>query len=264
MLAFSLFQTFISCWGTVSHNEIGIHSFRILSSDKITASSFYQGQNAQFHHIISKGFVDPDWEEKKMGTHYYIWPGPVENHGQYFKNAFFSFSRESARTRLENHYSQAISDYCAGLKEGAFLHLGRACHYLQDIACPPHAGGIQYTIIGPNDHAMYESFIDSIVSQEEFHSQTAVEHYGELDDDHLGYTLNEISKRSAQYVNFVKSRNETKYLMTIDMIGMSDEYTAVLLEKFARDVQECEKMDNQTVPITRHIRNIPVATKSSL
>ena len=94
-----LLVSFASCWGTKTHHKIGENTFRILSNDKPEGANFFFffaiAIIVSYH---SPGLVDPDWTEKAAGTHYYVWPGECENTGQYFKNAFISLSKESART----------------------------------------------------------------------------------------------------------------------------------------------------------------------
>ena len=239
-----LLVSFSSCWETSTHVSIGANAFQILNNDKPEGADFYFSQSSSLLNVVKKGFIDPDWEEKATGTHYYVWPGECENNGQYFKNAFFAFSRESARTRLENHYREGVNDYCNGNIESAFLHIGRACHYIQDIGCPAHSGGIQYPIFGTNHHKLYENYIDGVNQPK---AETAAELYGVMDNGRIGYVLNDLAQTTGRLAPNVKSQDTKKYDETLFTVPLSAQYTAVLLDMFARDASKCKlNMQNQT------------------
>lgn len=255
-----LFVSFSSCWETPTHTSIGNNAFEILENDKPAGAELYFSKPKEMIEIVKKGFIDPDWEEKATGTHYYVWPGDCENKGQYFKNAFFAFTSQSARTRLENHYREGVIDYCNGKVESAFLHIGRAGHYLQDIGCPAHAAGIQYPIFGTNHHRLYEEHIINVDLPK---AETAADKYGQMDDGRLGYVLNDMAEKAGRFGKNVKSRNHELYEQTLVTVPMCAQYTAVLLDMFARDALRCKVgHENQSTPLSPKMMEIHTSGES--
>ena len=148
----------VKAWGTTTHDALMEKGLNLVQIARPETQNFYT--ISMDIDMLYQGVKDPDWEEKARGSHYYVVPIRLkENKGQYYGAArFHKIGSGTARTRLEKHYKQAIELYKKGDYKQASLHLGRACHYLQDICCPPHASGIQYPIIGKNHHAQYETY----------------------------------------------------------------------------------------------------------
>jgi len=233
--------TTLICWGSTTHSSIGSHAFTLLTNDKCSTASFYSKTNSKYKSKMSQGFVDPDTVEKAAGTHYYVYPGHGKNTGQYYKPAARCPSGESARTRLEKHYKLALKYYTSN-KNDAFLHLGRACHYLQDIGCPPHAAGIQYPTNpkATNYHALYESYINSVVKSVS-HAKTAKSKYGTMNGKQWGIVINDIAKDAASYKKDILTTSHDKYKLTYPCIRESEIYTAVLMDKFAKEAKAEKK-----------------------
>lgn len=235
MLGFAISS--ILCWGGTTHSSIGSHAFTILTDDKTSTATFYSKTNSKYKSKMSQGFVDPDEVEKAAGTHYYVYPGSGKNTGQYYPPAPNCPSKESARIRLENHYKLALK-YYPSKKDDAFLHLGRACHYLQDISCPPHAAGIQYPSDpkATNYHKLYETFINNNVKSIP-HAKSAKSKYGSMNGDQWGIVINDIAKNAASYKSDVLTTSHDKYKATYPTIKQSEIYTAVLMDKFAKEAK---------------------------
>ena len=158
-MLFVALASFAFSWKAEEHQFIVKNALAILKAEKPEVYKFYN--NAYWKKIVS-GSWDPDIFEFKSGTHYYVYPGEgTTNVGQYYKNGNRTSSKESARTRLEEHWQYALNNYEQNNLKDAFHEIGRACHYLGDISCPPHAAGIQYTLnpfSSKNYHAKFEKY----------------------------------------------------------------------------------------------------------
>ncbi|EAX94091.1 phospholipase, putative [Trichomonas vaginalis G3] len=143
----------------------------------------------------------------------------------------------SARIYLEEHYANAVSNYEKGNIIRAFHQLGMACHYLADCGTPPHTAGIQFPLnpLAPNPHHVFEKYVDKHC--DEYNATSAIGLYGSLDDAKLGYTVNYMAKKSSSYKDVVLSMDPLQYPKALPVsLGISQQYTAVLLEKFYRKV----------------------------
>ncbi|KAH0787820.1 phospholipase [Histomonas meleagridis] len=234
---FTLLFGFALSWGAKSHRSLATHALAILKKDKSSVYNFY---HVDAWSQLYTGCVDPDKVEAASGTHYYVYDGK-ENTGQYYSNAKRHASDESARTLLDKHYANAVKSYKAGDVNNAFLEIGRACHYVGDISCPPHAAGIQYPVLSifTNYHKLFETYANSVMPTDEskYHATTAKSYYGTFDGNKMGVTLNDLAKRAANQKDNVKTKTESKWDQGIVATSKYGEiYTAVLLEKFYREV----------------------------
>ncbi|KAH0788019.1 phospholipase [Histomonas meleagridis] len=234
---FSLFVAFALSWGSKSHKSIASHTLAILKKDKPDVYTFY---HVDAWSKVYQGSYDPDKVEAAAGTHYYVYDGKV-NVGQYYPNGERHASDESARTLLEKHYDKALAAYRDGDVENAFLEIGRACHYVEDIGTPPHAAGIQYPVDPKetNYHKIFETYANGVMptTDSKYHALTANNYYGLFDGEKMGYALNELAKTAASQKDKVITTDETIWDEAIVATAkFSEIYTAVLLEKFYREV----------------------------
>lgn len=236
----SLLLSLTLCWGAKSHRSIVNSARAILSTDgRTSAHRFYS--NKQLWAELLTGSTDPDSLEAAMGTHYYVYDSSSPNTGQYYRNAFRHISKSTARTLLESHYLNAIRNYTSGATATAFLELGRACHYLGDIGCPPHSAGIQYPLLSfmTNYHKLFESHAKTVMTSGDarFHATSAAGYYGSFDTATYARSINDVCRIAASQKANVKTTDEAKWEVGIEHgAKVSEIYTAVLLEKFYRDV----------------------------
>lgn len=264
-MIFSFFIILISSWSTQTHRNILQHAIMIIQKDQRPSYNFFVEQHPEELERLRIGAVDPDWEEKATGTHYYIYPGKGENTGQYYKNAFIAFSKSNARTRLEEHYQAAITYFCSGDFSNAFHQLGRSIHYLQDISCTAHSAGIQYRIIRTNVHAVYEDFADTLTSRPELvevHASSATSTYQIFASQPIGIILNDLARLTSQYKDLVESNTETNFEVAVqNTVPLSEQYTAAFLDKFYLDTMKCGQRSNATVsaqPIPQELGIMPL------
>ena len=242
-----LFVPNASAWWTETHEVITKNSVNLLSLDRKKSANFYEENESKLD-FLYRGCVDPDFGDEAInGTHFYVCPdGKFENHGQYFKNACNCFMSQvfasvelSARTRFEEHYETALYLYKRKEKSSAFLELGRACHYLQDIACTPHSAGIRTRIIRKNVHEDYEKYVEYNLYNLN-NAYTAYNVYGYVYGQKIGVVLNNLSIISSSYKNDLLSADEEKYReIANDTLPLAEQYTAAVLNKFACDVLYC-------------------------
>ena len=237
MFSLFIFETF--SWGSKSHTSISNQTFEILKNDKKEVYNFYMNTNSKYISTFLTGTVDPDTVETGAGTHYYVYPGTgTINIGQYYPNAERHSSDESARTRLDEHYDSALDYYKDGDLKNAFLHLGRACHYLQDIGTTPHAAGIQYpTDESTNYHKLFETYANKVIpTTASLHVKTS-SYYGKLNKLTFGIYLNKLCASAASYADKVTTESEDKWMEAIKAtVPLCEEYTAAFLVKFYNDV----------------------------
>lgn len=238
---FWIFAGVAHSWGTSTHEKITKKAFQLLGDDKPEASAFYLKRFAQYRPQIAAGAVDPDWTEKAMGTHYYIYPGSGKNKGQYYKGATLTLNPGvTARTRLEEHLSSAKTQFCTKNYLTAFLELGRALHYLEDIGCPAHSGGIQYRVIRKNVHALFEELVDRSRIKE-FRIVSNENVYRDFETRDLGWILNDLSMKAWMYRNDILGGTEEGYMTAGHAtVPLSVYYTTAFLDMFYKQVKDCE------------------------
>lgn len=235
-----LFAVLISasfCWRAQEHKFIVKNALSILRYEKPDAYKFY---NTKYWNKLVSGSWDPDIFEFKTGTHYYVYPGDnTINNGQYYKNGNRTSSSESARIRMEEHRQLALNYLTNGDMKNAFHEIGRACHYLGDISCTPHAAGIQYplNIFATNYHAMYEKYahIAENSGDKKYISTTAMGKYGIFDGAAFGYSINDLCRLAAIHKDKILSGDEAEFdkALTATM-PIAQAYTACFLEYIYR------------------------------
>lgn len=214
-------------WGTSTHGDLLREACDALRADgKNEVVSFY---DVGYRKLIY-GAQSPDWEESIPGTHYYVCKDKPSKNGGYYKNANGNYSR-SARTRFEEHYSTAINQYKNGNNIGAFESLGKAIHYLCDIGCPAHSGGIRYPIIGENKHANFETFGDKYCKK--YMTNSAIELYDHVLHSDFTTILNELGEATSAYKFAVEEASGTSFCVALEKtIPLSQQYTAAILNRF--------------------------------
>lgn len=125
-----------------THSFILAHAIEIFEYDgKFEVTNFY----VNYLDTLSKGVKSPDYDNEEAfdGTHYYIYDEYEVNNG-YYKNKYNTGGKYSisARTRFEEHYTASINLYKNKKIRQSMDELGRALHYLQDVASAPHSLGI--------------------------------------------------------------------------------------------------------------------------
>ena len=238
---FFAFSTLSVSWAFGSHIAIGSHALDLLQQDQRPAYNFYVKENEDYLTKLKRGFWDPDILEFGSGTHYYVWPGNgTVNVGQYYPMAERHSLNYSARTRMEEHYQNALDDYKEGNIKKAFLNLGRACHFIGDISCPPHAAGIQYPLnpLEYNYHHHFESHASKIMKQDGndwAHATTASDVYGKLSDP-WGVEINNVCETAARQHDNIITKDEEIWNNAIQVTGpLAERYVATLLDKFYQD-----------------------------
>ena len=239
-------------WGTTTHDSLMSKGLALVKVARPEIRNFYT-INIDMERL-HQGVTDPDWEETALGSHYYVVPKiSRENKGQYYGSPLFhKVGSGTARTRLENHYKKAIELYKKGDSKQASLYLGRACHYLQDICCPPHASGIQYPLIGRNYHADYEAYCDNLSYSSKYEENIMDEREIEGLSTNWGLVINNYAKIAASYKKAVLSGNKNEWEASFkDTFKLSQRQTAALLINFYQDIQKEENMKQSAKALTK-------------
>lgn len=229
-------------WGTSTHGDLLDNACDILCNDgKDEIVKFYRDHE---YDTLRYGTQSPDWEEAIPGTHYYICTKDKSEYGGYYKNANKHYSR-SARTRFEEHYSTAINLYKNGYIKNSFKSLGKAIHYICDIGCPAHSGGVRYPIVGENKHANFETFGDK--NCKKYMTKSASTIYDHVLYSNFETILNELGKETSRYKFAVKEANNTSFGIALEKtIPLSQQYTAAILNRFFIEAND---------PSTQYIKN---------
>lgn len=228
-------------WSAGSHTTIGKRAWDLLRADARESANFYERYSSHKTAFLF-GIVDPDFLEFASGTHYYIYPGAgTVNVGQYYPMAPRHSKNYSARTRMEEHYQKALNEMKEGNVGKAFKQLGRAGHYLGDICCPAHSGGVQYptNIFDTNYHKLFESYASKAMKKDDtnLHTETASDVYHKLDGD-WGVELNEACRIAAEQKDNVVTKDESKYdAALLVSTPLSEKYLAALLDRFYYDTK---------------------------
>lgn len=155
-------------WFSAAHKQLTEEALDLLEREgKLKQLAFYKPYSEQ----LMKGCVDPDLDgdpDKGSGTHYYSVALPkgkaLPQKDGYFPNRLGSYSR-SARTSMEENYAAALLLFRAGKTEQSMYALGRAVHFLEDVACPVHTANMQYKKKPNNPHYAFEKLANTIVGK---------------------------------------------------------------------------------------------------
>lgn len=225
-------------WGGDTHRYILAQALEILKTDgKDDIATAYTDQaNEGVNASIYAGITDPDEYEKIIGTHYYLVRGKSKD--GYYKNRNGNYSR-SARTRFEEHYSEAINQYFNGHEDAALLSLGRGLHYIGDMGCPPHAAGV-IALDSLTGHTPFEHYVNGNLP--DISKTSASDLYTKMQESDIGPLLNKLGKVAASKVHKwdryfffwgIEKKSNAK-----DTVSESAKYTAAILSKFYHDVND--------------------------
>jgi len=101
--------------------------------------------------------------------HFYQADPNIKNN-LYEKN--YCGTSDTAKSRLETHYNNAVNYYKAGDKATAYGELGMALHYLEDLCNPHHA--INATSVNSSNHNSYEYWVDLNCVGKSAYTETSV------------------------------------------------------------------------------------------
>lgn len=152
-------------WFSQTHKDITENTLKMLEKEnKSKVYSFYKNYSDE----LMRGCVDPDNTgdyDKAEGSHYYSCAtakGKALPYSEgYYQNRLGDFSK-SARTMLEENYTCALCLYKNNKVSEAMYFLGRALHFIEDIACPVHTANIKYQDKPGNVHGAFEKHANTI------------------------------------------------------------------------------------------------------
>lgn len=152
-------------WFTQTHKDITENALELIEKEnKKALSAFY----APYKEQLVKGSVDPDNSgdcDKGAGMHYYSCATEkgkaLPQKAGYFRNRVGDYSK-SARTMLEENYTCALNLYKNNKLPEAMYCLGRAAHFVEDIACPVHTANMRYLPKPGNPHNAFEKHANTI------------------------------------------------------------------------------------------------------
>lgn len=206
------FTSNASAWCTDTHMDITEKSIKLLETDQRSSTWFYKDKYNDLSPFLYEGCC--------------------------FISQSFASTKLSAKARFKEHYSNAINEYKNNNMEKAFIELGRACHYIQNIACTPHSAGIFTSIINVNVYEEYEKYVDfNLFSLSSSDAYTASEVYDYMQNNSIGEVLNELSMITSSYKDDLLSADEGKYYeIACATLPLAQKYTAAVLDMFANDV----------------------------
>ncbi|MBR1724911.1 MAG: zinc dependent phospholipase C family protein [Ruminococcus sp.] len=155
-------------WFSEAHKELTESALELLTKEnKLKQAAFYKPYTKQ----LLKGCVDPDHDgdpDRGLGTHYYSCAlpkgKPLPQKGGYYPNRLGDYAR-SARTSMEENYAAAVMLYKNDKPEQAMYALGRAAHFVEDIACPVHTASMQYKAKPNNPHYAFEKLANNVIGK---------------------------------------------------------------------------------------------------
>lgn len=139
-------------WTNTVHEKITSWGFQILFNDKSSTISNLTGKySSTARNYVIDGVNDPDYIENDGNTFlgHYCSPQLTTKNGA---------GSPSAYIRFNNHYYNARCEYYNANYSMAYIELGRAMHYMEDITSPPHSA-----LIPGTPHSNYESYASSNV-----------------------------------------------------------------------------------------------------
>ncbi|MCD7741464.1 MAG: zinc dependent phospholipase C family protein [Ruminococcus sp.] len=152
-------------WSTDTHGDITSSALDLLQKEnKLKLVAFYKDYTDE----LLKGSKDPDESgdrDKGTGTHYYSCANAkgksLPSKEGYYQNRLGDYSK-SARTMLEENYTSALCLYKNNRISEAMYTLGRAIHFVEDIACPVHTANMRYLPKPGNPHSAFEKHANTI------------------------------------------------------------------------------------------------------
>lgn len=237
-----------------THSLILTHAIEIFEYDgKFEVTNFY----VNYLDTLSDAVQAPDDDELFNGTHYYVY-NEEDLNNTYYQNNYNTGGKYSisARTRFEEHYTAAINLYKNKKIRQSMDELGRALHYLQDVASAPHSLGITQIKevndiltsipIPANGHVYYENWVKTNYTYSSvYKTTTAAAVYSQvLNLDNPGEILNDIAEFSATVGNALKNESLPTYNPDYSLyqsvasacLPYAQQMTAAMLNRFYQDV----------------------------
>ncbi len=234
-------------WGTKTHYSLMSRALNIVSQSNPEARRF-NNQKIDID-MLYKGVMEPIEKKYNSEYHYYhILTDYEEKTRQYDKLFVNKKTYETARTRLDYHYKKALKLYLAGELSESSLHLGSACHYLQDICCPSHTA-----IVDAKYNKTYEEYCEALASVPDY--KPIIVHDSEVKrlSKDWDIVINSNAQKSAKYKHALLSREKKKWQDSFtDTFNLSQKQTAVLLIKFYQDIQKKEIVKEDAKVLTKN------------
>ncbi|MCR5122962.1 MAG: zinc dependent phospholipase C family protein [Ruminococcus sp.] len=228
-------------WGGSSHDVITGFALDSFENQKKTQMiAFYKRYRRQ----LCEGSKAPDLEgdvDKGSGLHYYssldLKGKPLPQKGGYFRNRHGKYFK-SARTCLEDNYTSALNLYKSGRTEEAMFVLGRAAHFVEDIACPPHSTSQPYAEKNDNMHYMFEQYADK-TSKKYPPVGFDKRHINSYSDYSFENPANRLSNASGKFAPQIASLDESAFDKAQKaLVPLAAENVMALLMKFHGDCHE--------------------------
>ena len=228
-------------WLGKTHEDITGFALDMIEKEKKNQLvAFYKN----YRDKLCEGSKAPDLEgdvDKAPGAHYY---SSLDLKGKslpmkegFYRNRLGKYHK-SARTLLEENYTSALSLYKSGRIEEAMFVLGRAAHFVEDIACPPHSTNQQYLEKSDNLHYVFEKYAEKTSKKypPAGFDKRLVKGYSE---DSLESVLNKLSNTSGKYSPQIASLDESAFDKSEKaLIPLAAENVVALLKRFYNDCKE--------------------------
>ena len=238
-------------WGTKTHCSLMSRALNIVSQSNPEAQRF---NNKKIDiDMLYKGVVEPIEKKYNSEYHYYQIPTGYEQRICQCDKIFDGKKTyETARTRLDYHYQKALKLYLKGELSLASLHLGSACHYLQDICCPSHTA-----IVDMKCDKSYEKYCEGLSAVYIYRSIIVRDSEVKQLSSNWDIAISNNAQKSAKYKKALLSRGKREWQQSfVDTFNLSQRQTAILLIKFYQDIQ------SQTEAISK--KDTRMLTKSEL
>ena len=228
-------------WLGKSHEDITGFALDMIEKEKRTQLiSFYKNHRDK----LIEGSKAPDLEgdiDKAPGTHYY---SSLDLKGRslpmkegYYRNRLGKYMK-SARTSLEENYTSALSLYKSARTDEAMFVLGRAIHFIEDIACPPHSTNQQYAEKSDNLHFVFEKYAEKTSKKYPpagFDKRFA----NAYSEDSFENAANRLSNASGKYAPQIASLDESAFDKAEKaLVPLAAENVIGLLMRFYKDCKE--------------------------
>ena len=228
-------------WLGKTHEDItgfALDMFEKENKNKLTG--FYKN----YRDKLCEGSQAPDLDgdvDKAPGTHYYssldLKGKSLPQKEGYYRNRLGKYLK-SARTSLEENYTSALNLYKSGKTSEAMYVLGRAVHFVEDIACPPHSTSQPYAEKNDNMHYMFEQYADK-TSKKYPPVGFDKRHINSYSDYSFENAANRLSNASGKYAPQIASLDESAFDKAQKaLVPLAAENVMALLMKFHGDCHE--------------------------
>lgn len=234
-------------WGTKIHYFLMDRALNIVSCSSPRAGRF-NNQKIDIE-MLYKGVVEPIEKKYNPDFHYYQILTGFEKMSYTCNKALMNKqSYGTARTRLDYHYQKALMLYLEGELSRASLHLGSACHYLQDICCPSHT-----TTVDEEYNAAYNKYCDKVATALVYEPIKVTDKDVKKLSDKWDEVISKNTKIAASYKKALLSKQKTEWQESfVDTFNLSQRQTAALLIKFYQDVQKKKNVEHDIKILSRN------------